>query len=224
MAEAATAEHTPGNLRPTAAPTAPGERIVLLDILRGFAIFGILVYNMAYFSAPLYLQMAGQTWGEGGVDRLIELGVRFLVQGKFYSLFSFLFGLGFALQLQRAEGRGVRFVPLYRRRLLALLLIGLVHGFLIWMGDILTVYALLGFLLFLFRRRQPKTLLVAAVLFMLVPVLLATGMVLASGSGDASPFGAVEDYQILVALSHQAYGAGSLADIMAMGARGTLWS
>ena len=219
MAEAAMVEHAPGSVRPMAAPTAPGERIVLLDVLRGFAIFGILVYNMAYFSAPLYLQMAGQSWGEGAVHRLVELSVRFLVQGKFYSLFSFLFGLGFALQLQRVESRGARFAPLYRRRLLSLLLIGLLHGFLIWMGDILTVYALLGFLLFLFRRRQPKTLLVWAVLLMSVPVLLMAGMALASGSGDASRFGSVEDYEILVALSHQAYGAGSLADIMAMRAR-----
>jgi uncharacterized protein len=202
-----------------AAPTAPGERIVLLDVLRGFAIFGILVYNMAFFSAPLYLQMTGQSSGEGAVDRLVELSVRFLVQGKFYSLFSFLFGLGFALQLQRAEARGARFAPLYVRRLLALLLIGLLHGFLIWMGDILTVYALLGFLLFLFRRRQPKTLLVWAALLMSVPVVFMAGMVQASEYLGPSPFGTIEEYQNLVALSHQAYGAGSLADIMAMRAR-----
>lgn len=219
MSEAAPVEHAPGSVRPMAAPTAPGERIVLLDVLRGFAIFGILVYNMAYFSAPLYLPMAGQRWGEGAVDRLVELSVRFLVQGKFYSLFSFLFGLGFALQLRRAEDRGARFAPLYRRRLLALLMIGLFHGFLIWMGDILTVYALLGFFLFLFRRRQPKTLLVWAVLLTSLPVLLMAGVVLATGSGGASPFGTVEDYKNLVARSYHAYGAGSLADIMVMRAR-----
>ncbi|MFB3139997.1 MAG: hypothetical protein ACE1Z1_02290, partial [Candidatus Acidiferrales bacterium] len=98
-------------------------------MLRGFAIFGILFFNMSFFSAPLYLQQAGLEWGSGTADRVMEVLIRFFVQGKFYSLFSFLFGLGFALQMMRAEARGVRFVSLYRRRLLALLLIGLVHAY-----------------------------------------------------------------------------------------------
>ncbi len=139
-------------------PTALQERIALLDVLRGFAIFGILLFNMSFFSAPLYLEMAGMEWGSGIGDRATELLIRFFIQGKFYSLFAFLFGLGFAVQMLRAEAKGVRFGPLYRRRLLALLLIGLVHAYLIWMGDILTIYALLGFLLFFFRSRKPKTL------------------------------------------------------------------
>ncbi|MFQ5776594.1 MAG: DUF418 domain-containing protein [Terriglobia bacterium] len=191
-------------------PTAPQERVVLLDVLRGFAIFGILLFNMSFFSAPLYLQMAGMEWGSGTGDRATELLIRFFIQGKFYSLFSFLFGLGFAVQMLRAEAKGVRFGPLYRRRLLALLLIGLVHAYLIWMGDILTIYALLGFLLFLFRSRKPKTLLVWAVILLLVPVLLTAGMV----AGQAS-FGSPEDFAILVQNSMKAYSEGSFSEIMA---------
>lgn len=203
-----------------AGPITPGERLPILDALRGLAIFGILLVNIFFFSAPLYLPMAGMEWGSGPLDKAAELVVRFLVQGKFYSLFSFLFGLGFAIQLERAEARGARFVPLYRRRLLALLLIGLVHAYLIWMGDILTVYALLGFLLFFFRRRQPRTILIWALALLFIPVLFAAGMVASSGSSEGGgPFGSPEHYRILVELSHQAYGEGTLGEIMAQRAQ-----
>ena len=194
-------------------PTALQERIALLDVLRGFAIFGILLFNMSFFSAPLTLEMAGIEVGSGIGDRATELLIRFFIQGKFYSLFSFLFGLGFAIQMLRAEAKGVRFGPLYRRRLLALLLIGLVHAYLIWMGDILTIYALLGFLLFFFRSRKPKTLLVWAVILLLVPVLLTAGMVMVAG-GQAL-FGSPEDFAILVQNSMNAYSQGSFSEIMA---------
>ncbi len=201
-------------------PTNREERIALLDVLRGFAIFGILFFNMSFFSAPLVLQQAGLEWGSGTADRVMEVLIRFFVQGKFYSLFSFLFGLGFALQMMRAEAREVRFVSLYRRRLLALLLIGLVHAYLIWMGDILTLYALLGFVLFLFRGRQPKTLLLWAGVFFLIPFLLSIGVVAAAGSDDGpGPFGNREDFLILAEKSFQAYGSGSFADIMAQRAQ-----
>ncbi len=194
-------------------PTNREERIALLDVLRGFAIFGILLFNMSFFSAPLYLEMAGMEWGSGTTDRVTEVLIRFFIQGKFYSLFAFLFGLGFAIQMLRAEAKGVRFGPLYRRRLLALLLIGLAHAYLIWMGDILTIYALLGFLLFFFRSRKPKTLLVWAVILLLVPVLLTAGMVMVAG-GQAL-FGSPEDFAILVQNSMNAYSEGSFSEIMA---------
>jgi uncharacterized protein len=199
-------------------PTDLQERIALLDVLRGFAIFGILLFNMSFFSAPLYLQMAGMEWGSGTGDRATELLIRFFIQGKFYSLFSFLFGLGFAVQMLRAEAKGVRFVPLYRRRLLALLLIGLVHAYLIWMGDILTIYALLGFLLLFFRSRKPKTLLVWAVILLLVPVLLIAGLV----AGQAS-FGSAKDFAIMVQNSMNAYSQGSFSEIMAQRAGDALF-
>ncbi len=140
-------------------PVRPRERIQVLDILRGWAIFGILVVNMMVFAAD-YLPEA-ELW-PGLADRTAVFLIQFFGASKFWTLFSFLFGLGFALQLERAKARGVRFFPVYRRRLLALLLIGLLH-FLIWEGDQLIIYALLGFLLFLFRGRSPRTLVLAAV-------------------------------------------------------------
>jgi uncharacterized protein len=110
------------------------------------------------------------TWTGLG-DRTVVWFIALLVEGKFFSLFSFLFGLGFALQMGRAEARGVRFFPLYRRRLLVLLLIGLAHALFLGEGDILHVYAVLGFVLLLFRARSPRTIVRWAIIALLIPIL-----------------------------------------------------
>jgi uncharacterized protein len=94
-----------------------------------------------------------------------------LVDGKFYTLFSFLFGIGFAVQLDRLEKRGADGLRIYRRRVLVLLGIGLIHSLVIWDGDILTLYALLGLLLPVFRPLGDRALLVlAAVLIFVIPI------------------------------------------------------
>lgn len=134
-------------------PVRPAERIPLIDILRGFALLGILLVNF-----------------EGGVgstlpslDRAVQTGLDLLVSESFYPLFSFLFGLGFALQLGRARNAGV--VHVYLRRLIGLFLIGTVHALLIWSGDILVNYALLGLLLIpLYRLPSRGVLLVGLLL------------------------------------------------------------
>ena len=153
-------------------PVAATERIETLDVLRGFALFGILLVNMTLFSWPVYrVLIAEQAWATR-TDVIADWIVRFLAEGKFYPLFSFLFGLGMTIQLERAGTRGANFVRLFCRRLLALLGIGLAHAFLIWEGDILVWYALLGFLLLAFRQRRPRTLLVWAAIFLLIPVAI----------------------------------------------------
>jgi uncharacterized protein len=106
------------------------------------------------------------------LDHAAHWFVSFFAQGKFFTLFSFLFGLGLAVQMQRAEAKGVAIVPLYLRRLLVLLVIGIAHVVLLWFGDILTYYALLGFVLLLFRKTKPRRLLVWASVFLLIPLLL----------------------------------------------------
>ena len=143
-------------------PVLRQERIEAIDVLRGVAILGILIVNMGLFSLP---ESSGAV--AGTTDRLIY----FFAQEKFKALFSFLFGLGLAVQLMRAEARGARFVPLYVRRLCVLLLIGVVHFLLLWDGDILHDYALLGFVLLLFRPASPKTLLVGAAVLLAIPLL-----------------------------------------------------
>ncbi|MFZ0547837.1 MAG: M20/M25/M40 family metallo-hydrolase, partial [Candidatus Promineifilaceae bacterium] len=153
-----------------AAPVRGKERIDFVDILRGFAVLGILVVNMYSFAGA---QSGANNLGwQNGLDRIIIILSEFLIRAKFYTLFSFLFGWGMGLQLLRAQERGVRFVPLYLRRLIILLIFGLIHGILIWSGDILTSYAMMGFLLLLFRNQPPKRLLIFAVVFFLIPIIL----------------------------------------------------
>jgi len=149
---------------PAPRPVSTSERLDFVDVLRGFAVFGIFVVNMLAF--------AGQEHGVGGypagsLDRAIILVGEFFIRAKFYTLFSFLFGWGMALQLTRAQDRGVRFVPVYLRRLTVLLLFGLIHAIFIWWGDILTGYALMGFLLILFRNRSDKFVLGSSFVLML---------------------------------------------------------
>ena len=115
--------------------------------------------------------------------------IHVLLEGKFYSIFSLLFGIGFAAQLGRAAGKGIAFPALFRRRLTGLFLIGLVHAVFIWSGDILLLYALLGFLLVPFHRASDRTLLISAVACLALPVVIYL-LLLAIGAGD--PFAAME--------------------------------
>lgn len=141
-------------------PAAPAERIPLLDILRGIAVFGILVVNMSAFKASGMPFVPTQTGSE--IDRWMDILINFLFEGKFYPIFAFLFGFGFALQIERLQLSGVNPTPIMVRRLLVLLLIGFVHAIFIWSGDILVFYAIGGLVLLLFRRLQPRTLLALA--------------------------------------------------------------
>lgn len=134
------------------------ERILVLDILRGFALFGVLLVNMLDFSGS-GLRM-GTIGSRGGpLDQLADLSIVVLAVTKFYLLFSFLFGVGFAVQMRRMADTGRPFVGFYLRRLLVLFGIGMAHAVLIWDGDILRLYALAGLLLLLVRRLPTRVLL-----------------------------------------------------------------
>jgi uncharacterized protein len=157
----------------TGLPVQEQERIQDIDILRGFAILGILLVNMMFFAYPF--EKSFISYATLSVTDKIAAGfIQIFATAKFYTLFSLLFGVGLAVQISRTDARAINLRPLYRRRLLVLLLIGLVHGLLIWYGDILMTYALTGFLLSLFRRRKQKTVLIWAAslltLMMLLPV------------------------------------------------------
>lgn len=154
-------------------PIASNDRIELLDVLRGLAVGGILVGNMQWFSGYGFMpeQLAAQS---PLADKLTHFLVHFFVEGKFYSIFSFLFGFGFALQISRAEERGDLKASLFKRRLFWLLVIGLLHAYLLWAGDILSVYALMGFILLLFRKKTNSALLKWAFALMAIPILTYT--------------------------------------------------
>jgi uncharacterized protein len=144
-------------------PAMPSERIVALDVIRGFAMFGVLIaycmWSLGTLPAEAYTPL----------DNALENIVAFAVDSKFYTILAFLFGLGFQLQLSRSDAADPDIVRLYRRRLLVLALIGLVHALLLRNGDILLPYALTGFLLIPFRCASDRTILVAALLILLVP-------------------------------------------------------
>lgn len=161
-------------------PVQPAERVAVLDMLRGFALLGILLVNMQSFAYPLLNPIFGLPADIPAPDFAAHWFVAFAAQTKFYSLFSFLFGLGFTIIMDRAAAKGFSVTPFFARRMLALLVIGLLHGIFIWSGDILGTYALIGFVLLALRDFQPRTLLIVAIVMLAVPVLLTlafTGMV-----------------------------------------------
>ena len=151
-------------------PTPPSERIQVLDVLRGLAIGGILIGNMQWFSG--YGMMPANLAAAFPLsDQITQYLVHVLIEGKFYSIFSFLFGLGFAIQMSRAEERGDIGATLFKRRLFWLLVIGIFHAVLLWPGDILSVYALVGFVLILFRKTSDRSLLRWAAILCAVPIV-----------------------------------------------------
>ncbi|NOK61936.1 MAG: DUF418 domain-containing protein [Chloroflexi bacterium AL-W] len=157
----------------TLVPTKPAERIAILDILRGFAIFGVLVVNTFYFFNPFLVPP--EVAISSIADRTTHFIINFLFVAKFYTLFSFLFGLGMFIQMKRAQDKGVRFVPLYLRRLLILAIFGFAHGVLLWIGDILLIYAVTGLaLLLFFRNCKPRTLLIWAIILISLPLIFMT--------------------------------------------------
>lgn len=130
-----------------AAPIDEAERAGVLDALRGFALLGILISHVPGFTGYEFLPSAEQARLDGfGIGPFIGDTITLVIDGKFVSLFSLLFGIGFALQLASARRRGARFARHFARRLAVLFAIGVVHG-LLWYGDILRDYAWLGLLL-----------------------------------------------------------------------------
>lgn len=187
--------------KPVLAPVRAEARIETVDVLRGFALLGILVVNIVIFSHPSQQVALPTDPALPLADRVAEWLIRFLAEAKFYSLFSFLFGLGFALQLKRLEAQGSGIGGVYLRRLLVLLGLGIIHAVLIWTGDVLVLYGLLGFVLLAFRKAQPRTLLIWAAIFLSLPILFngAVTALIALGS-NADPRAAAE---IESALSNQ---------------------
>lgn len=152
-------------------PDVDAQRFTLIDALRGFAVFGIFGTNMV--AASLNWGKYDQPYfGLGQWDKTFEWLVSALVEGKFYSIFSLLFGIGFGLQLSRHHSAGRDGLPLFKRRLWGLVGIGIFHLLFVWVGDILLLYAWLGFVLIAFRNRSDQWLLKAAFICLLTSVLL----------------------------------------------------
>ncbi|WNF27182.1 DUF418 domain-containing protein [Streptomyces sp. C11-1] len=146
-----TIEHDTRSAGPRTA--RPPRRIVEVDALRGFALCGIFLANVLVMAG-----LDGQRGGgphTSGVDQVAHWLVTMFVQTKFYLLFSFLFGYSFTLQTASAERDGAAFAPRMLRRLGALFVLGVLHAVLLYPGDILTTYAVLGLILFAARSADP---------------------------------------------------------------------
>jgi uncharacterized protein len=152
-------------------PVPKKERILYLDILRGIAILFIFLANIKILSGVFFMSDAEKlAMKTATLDYILRVFEFIFIDGKFYSVFSILFGIGFAVQYQRMKKDDSIFVPFFLKRMSGLLLIGGLHVFLLWLGDILTLYALLGFLLIFFRHFSNKKLLIWAVVLLVMPV------------------------------------------------------
>jgi uncharacterized protein len=130
----------------TSLPSA--DRLPTLDILRGFALMGILIMNMPGFNSSFFAEADGSHLWPGKVDQAAEFVRETLFSGKFNSMFSLLFGIGFTIQFTRMTARDpARAMPLYLRRLCVLAVLGIVHAWVFWPGDVLHTYAILGLVL-----------------------------------------------------------------------------
>lgn len=156
---------------PKLQPVQRAERVYLLDILRGFAILGIFIMNLWAFTFYFaYTEAEKFAVALARYDAVTTFFQHALLEGKFYSLFSMLFGIGFAIYLSKAKENNA-ILSLFKRRLLILLFIGIIH-LLLWVGDIVAFYALLGFLLIPFRKFSNKKLLIIAATCILLPIPL----------------------------------------------------
>jgi uncharacterized protein len=211
----------------TASPVDDRERLVLLDTLRGFALCGVFIANVylwwsgRMFSSRSQIDAAikSASWIDAAIDRAFFP----LISGRFITIFSFLFGLGFAVQLERAEARGASVLPVYVRRLLVMFTLGVAHLFLLFQGDIVSTYALLGFSLLLFYKRADRTLLLWAAAFLfLSPILVQAGMNLPrwlGSPGAAEAARAADEHRAaLRAAALEAFSRGSWLDTVRVGA------
>jgi len=163
---------------PPFAPVSAAERVNSVDVLRGFALLGILGMNIYAFALPWVAYNNPLSYGATtGVHFGTWVFTHLFFDLKFMTIFSMLFGAGLVLMSRRAESVGRKFGGIYYRRMLWLLVFGAIHGYLLWFGDILFSYAVCGLLLYPLRRRSPR------LLIALGAISLLLGMGISAGGG-----------------------------------------
>jgi uncharacterized protein len=163
------------------ATSAPGERIVTLDIVRGVAVMGILAMNIAAFAMPFQAYMNPAAFGSEGAADYASWALNFVfIDGKMRGLFSFLFGASMLLVIERAAASGRSPARVHYVRMAWLLVFGLLHFYFIWFGDILAGYAQVGMIAYLFHRLSPKTLVRWGVGLIIVQTLIFAGLAAAT--------------------------------------------
>ncbi len=212
--------------KPLLKPVDQQRRILVLDVLRGFALLGILMVNMPLFNTPFTVLMGeARIWTDQANQNALWF-IDFFFHGKFYVLFSLLFGMGFYFFLRKVDEAGQSVINVFRRRLLVLLLIGALHVVLLWYGDILVIYALFGFIMTWFRKKSNRTVMVWAIVFLILPVFFSALFAAAIKLGMSVPeaaegikAGFLEQEKFFENLAQRAliiYSQGSFSEIMSI--------
>ena len=154
-------------------PVEGKKRYIILDALRGFALLGICLANYPEFSLYSFLEnQAKENLPTIEVDNVAQWFLYIFIDGKFYTIFSLLFGIGFSIILENNRQRGANGITIFYRRMFFLFLIGFAHLIFIWSGDILMLYAIVGMTLPLFLKLKDKYLLIWAAGFLFLPVII----------------------------------------------------
>lgn len=185
---------------PASNPHSPA-RLNALDLLRGFALFGILVVNLPFFAQPIYASSAAAP-SHSWPDHAAAAFVAFAFEAKFYVLFAWLFGYGLASQLRRAAADAVAPGPRFARRLVGLLVFGILHATLLFVGDILVSYVILGALFWLLRD-WPSRRLIGFALVMLA--LAVVGRLVLAAEAHTGAVGAAAELEQLAAQARGHY-------------------
>ncbi len=156
-----------------ASPVEASKRHVILDALRGFALIGICMANFPEFSLYTFLHKEAATaMPTSEWDTVTKWLLSIFMDGKFYTIFSLLFGIGFSIIISNVAKRGGNAYVIFYRRMFVLLVIGFLHLMFIWSGDILMLYALMGMILPLFIKVSDRVLLWIAGFLLFLPVVL----------------------------------------------------
>jgi uncharacterized protein len=205
-------------------PTAPRERWLVLDVLRGFALFGVLLGNLYALYSLRWLSMIGpqHVHESTAIDTAAQWFMAMVVESRAQTLLTFMFGLGFAMQLIRADARGEPVLGLYVRRLVVLFAIGALHVTLLWWGDVTWGYAIVGFALLPLRRRAMRTLWIVAA------ACLAAAIAMRSSRGvpcvDDALFGADSFARVNADTAAAIHGTSHSALALAQIAQGVMWT
>ncbi|ABR47744.1 protein of unknown function DUF418 [Alkaliphilus metalliredigens QYMF] len=203
-------------------PVKAASRIKEIDIVRGFALFGVLLVNVVYFSSITLESLTGGVTPlsnplmlTSSLDRIFAIIIQLFGEGKFYTIFSFLFGLGFYIFIQRAEEKGLSAKHLFKRRLFILLIFGLLNLFLVWYGDILHAYALGGFILLGFRNKSIKHIKRWIIILLIISTVIATLMTASPIAIDTHfHYESYFSYNEGVTNSFNIYGSGTYFEII----------
>lgn len=201
------------------APASREERYEFLDALRGFSLAGIVLANMISYSLYLYLSDAQKgSLTTAASDKLLDLLELIVIESKFYTIFSILFGIGFSILMTRAEAKGLVFHRFFLRRAFFLLLIGLCHAVLFWHNDILGSYAVCGALLLPFVAARSRTILATSAVALVCPLIFKAVGVLPHGTFIGPRDFLFERFGFTEAARAEIWAEGSFIDVLLLNA------